>query len=164
MLTSEILKLESENVCSERFIVFLSTVLQRDSMVRKGADIKRLLSKRLDMLNNNQFDQFLSEFERCAKRNSKRNISERDWVVKVFTRLMLKGQLRAAVRWLTEHSNDGVMSPSQILNSTSITVMDTLKMNHPESRDIVDDAYLSCDNLPPLVDLDITGEHVENVA
>ena len=76
--TSEILKLESETVCSERFIVFLSTVLQRDSIVRKGADIKRLLSKRQDMWNNNQFDQLLSEFERCVKstkRNSKRNMS-----------------------------------------------------------------------------------------
>ena len=56
------------------------------------------------------FDQRLRETLRCdglLRNASKKQFSE-DYVIKVFTRLMLFGNVQAAIRWLSEKS-DGVL-------------------------------------------------------
>lgn len=42
--------------------------------------------------------------------------------------------------------------------------MDVLKSKHPDPRRDVDEAFLDETNLPPLVEIDITGLHIESVA
>ncbi|KAI5729294.1 hypothetical protein M8J76_001076 [Diaphorina citri] len=66
-LTDEINTLASSNAPSEKVLFFCSTILQRDKMVTKGADIRRLLKKRLEMWNNGHFDELLHEAERCNR-------------------------------------------------------------------------------------------------
>ena len=49
-------------------------------------------------------------------------------IVQVFSRLMLRGQVRSAVRWLTERMNDGgVLDPSQLVNDDSKRVLNVLR-------------------------------------
>ena len=52
--------------------------------------------------------------------------------VKVFTRLMWRGQERAAVRWMTERSSGGadVLDPCGVVQDNK-TVLDLLKEKHP---------------------------------
>ena len=73
-------------------------------------------------------------------------------------------QVRLAVGFLTERCHGGVLHPSDNLDDTGYTVLDALKSKHPDPRTVVDDAFLECDVLPPLVDVDITGLHIERVA
>ena len=42
--------------------------------------------------------------------------------------------------------------------------MDMLKRKHPEPKDAAEKAFLHCDELPPMADVDMTASHVEKVA
>jgi len=116
LLNDELLHLISGSYSSERVILFCSVMLQRDRNVQKGCDICRLIDRRMTQWHEGQFDVLLQEVARCdcSFRNfhhSSRSASQ-DQLVRVFTKLMLEGNVRAAVRWLTEHSGWGVMKPS----------------------------------------------------
>ena len=69
---------------------------------------------------DNGVDELVSEFERGAKSmkslKGKRKIGTGDHVLNVFSRLVLRGQTRSAVRWLTER-DCGVFYFIQILMS-----------------------------------------------
>ena len=55
--------------------------------------------------------------------------------LKVFSTNMLKGQLRAAVRWITERMDfGGVLHPSQSVNDNAQTGLDVLLENIPIRR------------------------------
>ena len=43
-------------------------------------------------------------------------------------------------------------------------MLDILHEKHPEPGVIDESAFMSCDDLPPLLDLDITAENVESMA
>eukprot|EP00731_Ephydatia_muelleri_P024359 Em0016g630a len=79
--------------------------------------------------------------------------------------LMLKGHVRAAVRWLTERADKGgVLDISTYTNDGPKTVLDVLKEKHPDPAQSSAEVFLSCSELSPLIDVDITGSHVEKVA
>ena len=56
------------------------------------------------MWKNNEFDQMLQEAIRCDRslRNTHKGDIDDHHIVRVFTRLMLNGKVRAAIRWLSE--------------------------------------------------------------
>ena len=86
------------------------------------------------------YDEHLFEFERCAKKWSSSRIKQPcpNHIVQVFSRLMLRGQVRSAVRCLTERINDGgVLDPSQLVNDGSKRVLDFLREKHPDPAILV---------------------------
>ena len=88
------------------YIVFSSILLQHDRSISKGCDIWRLLDHHLTMWQEGQFDVLLQEAQRYDRSlcNSFRSCAKNsnNHLVKVFTKLMLQGKVRAAVRWITE--------------------------------------------------------------
>ena len=85
----------------------------------------------------------------------------KDHTIAVF---MLRGQVRAAVRFITDRvSRGGILSSDFLSNVPSLTVFDVLAKKHPEPSEVVPSTFLPCDTLPPLSDLDITGRHVEKI-
>ena len=129
ILTQEISMLCRARVRSERFIVFIGNMLQRDNMVKKGCDIRRLLRRRIQAWKTEMYDDLLFEFNRCSKQQPKslHATSNEHHILKVFTHLMLKGQVRAAVRWLTERADKGgVLDISTYTNDGPKTVLDVL--------------------------------------
>ena len=76
----------------------------------------------------------------------------------MFIRLMLRGKVRAAVRWATERTKGAVLSPSDIIEG-SIAVMDVLHQKHPVPHPPGSTSLLKSDSLPQLEDVDITGGH-----
>ena len=47
------------------------------------------------------------------------------------------------------------------MHGTGKTVLEVLKEKHPEPREAAERAFLACDELPPLVDVDVTAGHIE---
>ena len=103
LLTQEVTLLNQGSCKSERMIVFIGVVLQRDNMVKKGSDICRLIKRRMDMWKNERFDELFYEFERCSKQHRTSSTSSHtdEHTLKVFSHLMQKDQVRSAVQWLT---------------------------------------------------------------
>ena len=151
-------------------MVFSAVILQRDQSVHKGADIRRLLDRRLTLWKDESFDVLIQEAERCDRslRNSYHTSSRRtdDHLVKVFTKLMLQGNVRAAVRWITERAGGGVLksSDSTTVNHTVMSVVDALQLKHPEPQIPPESVLPCCDGLPYLEDSEITAAHVRTVA
>ena len=169
LLSEEVSKLANGEFRSERLVVFMSVLLQRDPLVKKGADVRRLLRRRMDLWRESQVTELLCEAERCSQQLPKPREGKQgdDHTIRVFTRLMLRGQVRSAVRWMTERlssTSGGVLHPSAPAGTAGKTVLEVLKEKHPEPREAIERAFLSCDELPPLVDVDITAAHVEKVA
>ena len=94
-LAEEIICLSRQTAPSERVIVFLAVMMQRDKMVKKGADIRRLLKRTMDEWRQDRFPKLTHEYERCAKQWSKSHIvnsyRSKDHVLRVFFNLMLRG-------------------------------------------------------------------------
>ena len=146
--------------------MFLSAMLQRDPMVRRGTDICRLLARRLQRWKDHCFEDLVNETERCARRLPRSRFKdEKDRCVKVFTHLMLRGQVLSAVRFITDRVHGGgVLSLDASTGVPGHPVLDILREKHPEPGVIDESAFMSCDDLPPLLDLDITADYVEHVA
>ena len=79
---------------------------------------------------------------------------------------MLEGNVRAAVRWLTERSGGGVLKPSDTatIGGTSMTVLEVLGLKHPDPCTPPDWVLPSMDNLPYFEDSEITGSHILSIA
>ena len=87
-----------------------------------------------------------------------------DHVVRVFTHLMLCERIREAVHFVTDWARSGVLKLSDIDAKSGKCVFDVLREKHPPSGLASQDAFVSCSDLPLLVDVDVTSSYVEQVA
>ena len=105
-ITEKVSHLAVGNYPSERVLAFSSVVLQRDRMVRKGADVCCQLKQRISFWREKKFDLLIQEASRCnqALQQSRHSPVDTDAIVRVFTKPMLRGKVKADVRWATERS------------------------------------------------------------
>ena len=99
-------------------------------MMKKGADVRRLLKRRMEAWRAGMIDELLYEAERCANQLKKPQQGNQDdkHTIRVFTRLMMQGRVRSAVRWMTERaSSSGILDPNATVNTSGKTVLDVLK-------------------------------------
>jgi len=78
---------------------------------------------------------------------------------------MLRGQVHSAVCFITDRVHGGgVLSLDASTGMPSHSVLDILLEKYPEPGVNDESAFMPCDVLPPLLDLDITVDYVERVA
>ena len=111
------------------------------------------------------FSELVHESCRCARQSVTTFVgtSGDGHTLKVFTRLMLRDQVRAAVRWLTDRAPSKVL-PAIPVNHTGKSVFDVVRDKHPDPSVPAEDAFIQCDTPPPSMDVDITNSHVELIA
>ena len=165
LLTTEVQLLTGNSAVSDHLMMLCPVILQRKHMVRLGSDVRRLLKRRMEMWKSKSFEALFCEAERCAAqwRNRQLRLSD-DHVVWVFTRLMLRGRIFEAVYFVTNRARGGVLKPSDIDAKSGKCVFDVLREKYPPSGLVSQDAFVSCSDLPLLVDVDVTSSHVEQVA
>jgi len=109
-------------------------MLQRDPMVRKGIDIHRLLSRYLQLWKEYVFDGLVTKSEQYATLLPHLRFKDKkDNRVKVFTYLMLRGQVCSAVHFITDRVHGGgVLSLDASTGEPGHSVLDILREKHPE--------------------------------
>ena len=112
-----------------------------------------------------KYDELVHEAEMCDKLLPKRSTHVNDnEAQKIFDRLVMQGKLRAACRFITEREGGvRVMSPDEDAGDGT-TVFEGLQHKHPEQEEANADAFENMDELPFLVDVDISGSHIEKTA
>jgi hypothetical protein len=66
--SAEIIALGKGQATSEISICFPPLILQRDKNITKTADIRRLISRRLQLWNEGKYNELISEAEICNKK------------------------------------------------------------------------------------------------
>ena len=74
------------------------------------------------------------------------------------------GNLRAAVRNITDREGSGLLVPDEIDDKSGETVIDALRDKHPPMREPGEAAMHPYDTTPSLMDLGFTEDTVESVA
>ena len=152
--------------------MFSSVILQREKFVKKVRDIIQSLNRRLDLWCEGKFDLLVQEASRCDRsfRSRQRRKHNKEHIEKIFTRLMLSGKVRAAMRWLTERTKGSVLHPNDTIemivdnNKQQLSVIEALKVKHPDSHQPHSSTLLNVASLPLLEDIEVTGAHIGLVA
>ena len=162
LLVEKVAHLAGGHFLSERVLIFSSVILQCDCMVRKGADIRHLLERRIELWRQGNFDLLVQEAEHCdlALRRTHHSAVDEESIIRVFTRLMLCGKVKSAVRWATKRAKGIVLAPSDVVFG-STTVMDALREKHPPPAHLIPVHYF---NLIQFEDVKITGDHILHAA
>ena len=122
---------------SERPLVFVSTILQSTTGVRRSKDIRLRLAQRMDLWEAGHFKALVddTENESLSHRPSTRIPTEDTQQARTFNARVLSGRLRSAVRHLTDRSGGGVLQPDDSCTKTGRPVWQILQAKHPPLRD-----------------------------
>jgi hypothetical protein len=152
---------------SEVFLVFCMVVLQRgDATIRSARAIRDRLTWRLDSWDRGAIDMLvqntvLSMQTKLSKRQDGQSPERR---ARVFQSNMLKGDVRGAVKYLTETEKGGVMMPDNIDDKLGLTVKEVLQSNHPAATTPQSSTLHPYDVTPEFSSVDVTHDTIEQVA
>ena len=140
--------------------MFSAFDVKHDEGYKKNYGYQKTTNKK-----NSTHDALIHEAQMCDKMLPKRSshVSD-DEAVKIFDRLVMQGKLRSACRFITERDGGVRVMPPEEDARNGKTVFDGLLDKHPEQAEANRDAFENCNDLPFLVDVDITGSHIEKAA
>ena len=162
LMAKEIQLLAQAKEKSERSSIFGRLLLQKDKQIKKTADIKRLISRRMDLWEAPKFEELIQEAEQCDKklgRSSGKNMTDESAHL-VFSRLILQGKLREATRFITQRGEKSCVLKPDDDDGKGNTVKSVLESKHPPQAESSPEAFIVCEQLPTLVDIDVSSSHV----
>jgi hypothetical protein len=141
----------------------LSAILQKKSMSSRASDIKKRLEWRMDAWAEGKYLMLVQETATTLELNlhKKQGPKTPDQRAKTFHQKVLKGDLRGAVRYLTERVKGGVLLPNNVCSKTGLRVLD---LKHPTTREPDPDALHQYESLPEFIDVNVTEGAVEKTA
>ena len=146
--------------------MFGKLVLQKDKNVKKSIDIRRLVKRRMQMWKEDLLEELIKEAELCDKKLPKSvstKMSE-EKAINLFSGMIMQGKIRQAFRFITDRSETGgILSPDDD-SGTGKTVQQVLQSKHPEQKTPDPDAFIVCEELPVLIDVDVASEHILKTA
>ena len=143
--------------------MFGKLILQKDKSIRKSPDIKRLLKRRMQKWCDNLFEQLIQEAELCDKNFLNQYQMDDNEAILNFSWLVVLGKLRQAVRFLTDRAENGSILQPDDDTGKGKTVIRVLQAKHSSQANANPDAFIECSELPVLIDIDVTADHVLKV-
>ena len=166
-ITKELSGIMNRTWNSERFLVFQMVILQRSPKVVSATAIRNRIKSRLQLWMNGEFEWLVHDTvtEMKTIRYNQSHHQTQEQVAKVYSRLLLQGKVRAAVRWLTERANGGLLMPDDMDEQKHQPVHRTLCDLHPEARSIVkSDLEVRVGRTPVMPHLEIERLVVEKIS
>ena len=170
LVTSEFHGARTRKWNSERPLTFISVVLQRTSGVRRSCDIRRRLSRRMDLWEQKLFAGLVDDtVAECESKLPGARRTDEESEARAFNSTVLSGRLRQAVRRLTSRDGGGVMHPDDLCTKTGLPILQVLRSKHPAARvpdlDVPDcKVFEPYPTVPTAIPMEVTAEHIEKVA
>ena len=96
-----------------------------------------------------------------GKKQGKATVKER---AKVFNSLLCRGNVRAAIRYISEREKGGIFLPGNTDDKTGEEITVVLESKHPEGRDVEPSKMPIFDSCLETMNSVVTGKNVEKVA
>ena len=174
-------ELEASNntlsIPDERFLVAQMVIFQRSHECRKAVQVKRKMMDRISLWRAGKYDDLISDAikDEKAQRRAyarKKGRTSADHIETIFTKLMLEGRIRDAVRWATNNGTTKVVMPEETILTPSgevKTALEVLEEKHPAKGNVRRDALNDIlrydlsqpESLPAIKEFDVTEEDVE---
>jgi hypothetical protein len=167
LMTKELLGIRDRKWNSERFLVFMIVTLQKKPLVSRTRDIKKRLEWRMDAWLKNQYMMLVQDTENTLERmlsTKKQGMATLEQRAKTFHQKVLKGDLRGAVRYITDREMGGILLPDDKCSKTGLPVSDVLDSEHHMARAPDVNALPHYEELPEFIEVNITKDSVEDTA
>ena len=156
---------------SEKFLIFVLVILQRDHQYTKSQDINRVITDRLDQWDKGDYRSLVQQTTRHMQYylHHHRGNQTMDEIHNHFQSLVNKGEIRTACRYISERETSSVLQPDETdARHPERTVETSLQMLHPEPdplhRDTTHFPDYNHTTLPDLVPVCISDDIVKEVA
>ena len=136
MLHSGNEKSACENFAITSFLIMIPLILQKPRQNSKSAEHKAHLKRRLEMWSQGKLGDVVKEGQQIQSRLRSKWKTDGDRCRKVFVRLMLQGNIRSAVKWLTCRVSNG--APVDMNAKT----LNQLAVKHPPGQPKISDFIL----------------------
>jgi hypothetical protein len=170
LLTLELAGVRARKWNSERPLCLAAAVLAKAPGVRRASDIRRRLCTRMDFWEQGRHAALVADAEALGKGKAGGHPpADADSLARAFNGKVLGGRMRVAVRKVTDRGGGGVLLPDDTDAKSGLKVIEVLRSKHPDLRvpDLADPEHTAFEpypHLPEPLPLDITAEHVEEVA
>ena len=152
---------------SEFLLLYIILVLYKNPNCSDAKGIKKLIKRRMERFKiaaNHSVMTSEAETVFSNRQSSMRcNRSDSD-ISSTFHKMVIRGDLRRAVRFLEDSGGGQVLFPSSVDSSTDKPVSELLKEKHPPLRDVSDVHLEKYDSVPDFQDVNITEDVVEKIA
>ncbi len=148
-----------------------SLLLQKPHQQSKTKDHVACLKRRLKVWKAGNIEDLLRECRAIQQHLQAQSAAHKhdDNVLRGFTRMMLLGNVRGALRVLSSSKSGGVLPLSSVVDSNGTTVKDVLREKHPPAAEVsldalVDEDYVSSATFHPVLFEKITASVIRNAA
>lgn len=158
-----------ESVALQAVMTACVLLLQKPHVGSKARDHEDALERRLRAWHAADIEGLLRE-GRTIQNHLKtgRKISAKDRenaVARIFSRLVMEGKINAALRYLSDNQDVGLLSLDELTGSGDETVREALKGKHPAPRDVQPESLICSDTVReqdthPILFDNITGDTI----
>ena len=146
--------------------IFMSMILQTSPDVKGTSNIRKGIKNRIANWIDKKFQVLASSTVLCAEAQMNRirgivTIKER---AKIFSALICRGKMRAAIRYAGEREKGGILMPGDVGEKTGDLVSEILESKHPVVRDVKISSLPIFESCPELINIEVTEDNVEKVA
>ena len=119
---------ENQHIALKAAFVLVAVCLKKPSRKSKAKDHKECLARRLALWKNGDIYQLIREGRLIQQRIGRSRKIEPPNKAKIFAKLVMEGQIKAALRFLSDNDSKGLLPLSDY-------VMEQLQEKHPEPQE-----------------------------
>jgi len=165
VLTTELRNVRLLKNVSEKLIVLVLVILHRVRGITSYSDICRHISRQLNRWEAREYDLLVQTTLKTLNFQLSlitKNKTEEEHF-RAFHQKVLRGNLKGAVRYLTDRVGGAVLSPDDAIGDGQ-TVRDALLEKHPEGGIPPKTSFQDFKAMPLFVSVTVTAKHVDGVA
>ena len=150
---------ENQHIALKAAFVLVAVCLKKPSRKSKAKDHKEWLARRLALWKNGDIDELIREGRMIQQRIGRSRKIEPPNKAKIFAKLVMEGQIKAALRFLSDNDSKGLLPLSD-------DVMEQLQEKHPEPQEARLGSLLfgPIEDIPDCLCNEIDGEMIRDAA